>query len=74
MLKRGSFTLQVVWGLSANAKKFLYIVHLEIKPSKKKDHRHIKKQKIEVYKKSARSKTKSQASATCFFSKQDSLN
>ena len=50
MLKRGSFTSQVVWGLYANAKKSLYIVHLEINPSKKKDHRQIKKQKIEVYK------------------------
>ena len=74
MLKRGSFTLQVVWGLYANAKKSLYIVHLEINPSKKKDHRQIKKQKIEVYKMSARNKTRSQTSATCFFSKQDSLN
>ena len=74
MLERGSFTLQVVWGLYANAKKSLYIVNLEINPSKKKDHRQIKKQKTEVYKKSARSKTRSQTSATCFFSKQDSLN
>ena len=45
MLKRGSFTLQVVWGLYANAKKSLYIVHLEINPSKKKDHTQIKKKR-----------------------------
>ena len=40
MLKCGRFNLQVVWGLYANAKNSLYIVHREINPSKKKYHRH----------------------------------
>ena len=36
MLKCGSFTLQVVWGLYANAKKSMYMVHLEINHLRKK--------------------------------------
>ena len=40
ILKCGRFNLQVVWGLYANAKNSLYIVHREINPSKTKYHRH----------------------------------
>ena len=59
--------------------KTLRIVHREINPSKKKTIGIVKniyfaKQKIEVYKNFARNITKSQTSATCFFTKKDSLN
>ena len=60
-------------------KTFWLKVDREVNPSNKKDHLHVKniyfaKQKIKVYENSIQNITKSQTSATFFFSKQDSLN